>query len=216
MRLFFLLCGALQPFPGKIFQQIKWEKLGGRYIFDGRGCRHFGSLWRGNSRLNESVLRVQLDTYELHHQTSHCGAERGAKGREGSRYRVNRSSGERQVWEAAIHLLQAVAGGQSNLGVVLPSHLAVVVTVFTALREENTVLALHRCRDNSRIFSVSHLWLLQHLQRDRIHIYNAVLHLVAHLKTITHVAEWGLALSMTQLSEPGWAEDPHPLLSLSF
>lgn len=34
---------------------------------------------------------------------------------------------------------------------------------------------------------------------------------VVHLESITCVAECGLALSMTQLSEPGWAEDTPPL-----
>lgn len=35
---------------------------------------------RNNLRLNESVVRVQLDTYRLHRHTSHCRAKREEKG----------------------------------------------------------------------------------------------------------------------------------------
>lgn len=35
---------------------------------------------RNNLRLNESVVRAQLDTYRLHRQTSHCRAEKEEKG----------------------------------------------------------------------------------------------------------------------------------------
>lgn len=49
-----------------------------------------------HSRSNESVVRVQLDTYEVHHQTCHCRAERGAKRREGSQYQANRGRDRQQ------------------------------------------------------------------------------------------------------------------------
>lgn len=37
-------------------------------------------------------------------------------------------------------LLQAVAGGQGHVGILVPSHSAVVVTVLATLQEGNTVL----------------------------------------------------------------------------
>lgn len=37
------------------------------------------------------------------------------------------------------------------MGVIVPSHLAVVVTVLTALREEDTALMKHHSREHSRI-----------------------------------------------------------------
>lgn len=40
----------------------------------------------------------------------------------------------------AIDLLQAVAGGQGHVGVLVPSHPAVVVTVLATLQEGKTVL----------------------------------------------------------------------------
>lgn len=41
---------------------------------------------RDNLRLNESVVRAQLDTHRLHRQTSHCRAEKEEKRREGNQY----------------------------------------------------------------------------------------------------------------------------------
>lgn len=110
-RLFFLLCEALQLFPGNIFQQIKQKNWVLDTYLTAEGVNILVLCDENNSRINESVVRVQLDTYEVHHQTCHCRAERGAKRRAGSQYRANRSRDTQQERKAAVHLLQAVAGG---------------------------------------------------------------------------------------------------------
>lgn len=72
-------CSSYSVRPCSCFLEkyFNWltEKLGWQVIE-----KHISQLWRAegvavsccNLRLNESVVRAQLDTYELHRQTSHC------------------------------------------------------------------------------------------------------------------------------------------------
>lgn len=81
---------------------------------------HILGLCNGNNlRLNESVVRAQLDTYRLHHQTSRCQAEREEKGEKavdtesiGAEISVSRDilNMERITHNSAVHLLQPIAG----------------------------------------------------------------------------------------------------------
>lgn len=72
-----------------------------------------------NLRSNESVGGVQLDTYGVHHQTSHCRAERDEKGEKvvdteliGPEMRVcaHILNTAADAHNFAVYLLQAVAG----------------------------------------------------------------------------------------------------------
>lgn len=74
---------------------------------------------RINLQGNESVVRVQLDTYGLHHQTSRCQAERDEKREKtvdtesiGAELSVSTDilNTARITHNSAVHLLQAVAG----------------------------------------------------------------------------------------------------------
>lgn len=48
---------------------------------------------------------------------------------------------------AAVHLLQPVAGRYGHTGIFVPPHLTVVVTVLTTLREDTeAVLVLHQSK----------------------------------------------------------------------
>lgn len=84
------------------------------------GATIFWCFCDGNNlQSNESVGGVQLDTYGLHHQTSHCRAERDEKGEKvvnteliGPEMRVCMHilniAGDAHNF--AVYLLQAVAG----------------------------------------------------------------------------------------------------------
>lgn len=66
-------------FLEKIFQQIKQKNWVLDAYLTAEGVDILVLCDENNSRINESVVRVQLDTYEVHHQTCHCGAERGGQ-----------------------------------------------------------------------------------------------------------------------------------------
>lgn len=57
-----------------------------------------------NLQLNESVVRAQLDTHRLHHQTSHCQAKREEKG--------EKSVDTESIWSRVNCIQRCYEGGE--------------------------------------------------------------------------------------------------------